>query len=116
MVASHKLYVYSLHLDANSEDIRIHQLTELLAWVQEPHVLVGDFNAVHRRHYNDEDWDKIQATRRKYHLERSRSDAMTMLLDTAGYVDPLEDRREVGDVMPPLLPPPLSLLLRQLST
>jgi len=88
------LRIYCTHLDVGSERKRIQQLDQLLEKIQSSdyaefgHLLVGDFNALCREDYDEDQWNKLVSIRAKNRWEPPKS-LLTKRLSELGYVDSL---------------------------
>ena len=68
----------------------------------DPHILVGDFNALARHDYGAKAWQDIADIRDRGGWEAPRSDLMEFVLSRAGYVDARES--SLGHERKPLAP------------
>eukprot|EP00768_Dysnectes_brevis_P001421 gnl/Dysnectes_brevis/1360_a1529_3600.p1 GENE.gnl/Dysnectes_brevis/1360_a1529_3600~~gnl/Dysnectes_brevis/1360_a1529_3600.p1 ORF type:complete len:377 (+),score=106.68 gnl/Dysnectes_brevis/1360_a1529_3600:52-1131(+) len=83
--------VICTHLDHVSEQIRHSQCQGLMQhamglMARYPVVLAGDFNALTRRDYSDEQWEDITATRSEAKWEAPHDD-VTRFIQSLGYAD-----------------------------
>eukprot|EP00667_Euglena_gracilis_P013833 EG_transcript_14286 len=101
--------VVGLHLDHLSEDLRFQQcqrIGDALAELNvgdEPHCLIGDFNALHRADYCPAGWRRLCEARDRYGLEEAHSTVMDALLAEGLYTDAAAACRAAG--APPRCPP-----------
>jgi endonuclease/exonuclease/phosphatase family metal-dependent hydrolase len=77
------------HLDHISEDVRLKQLDTVLRFCQEfrkPHILMGDFNALTREDYTDDEWQELVEERRcrRWELPEHK---VTSVMKESGYRD-----------------------------
>lgn len=101
------LVVVGTHLDHRREAVRLRQvqlLLDVLAVVDTPHMIAGDFNALRTSDYPPERLAAITARRRRSAHEPP-SDDVVRHLDAAGYVDAVR-LAHAADLQRPL---PLSL-------
>jgi len=65
--ASSKFKVYCTHLDVGSERIRLQQIEHFFGAIDlsEPHILMGDWNALCRTDYSDSEWSQLTELRKK---------------------------------------------------
>lgn len=98
----HLIHIYVTHLDHRDEQIRMCQLEKLMDVIKEesqalyrgcsfPHLIMGDFNALTRSDYTDEQWEAIRLVREKNEWESPTSELMSILTDKLGYHDIIGD-------------------------
>lgn len=83
--------VFVTHLDHRTEPQRMSEVNALLkitALVKTPHVILGDFNALRRSDYTDDEWNTIARVRKESNWEAPRVD-VTSTMEQSGYVDVL---------------------------
>ncbi|GIQ86374.1 PGAP2-interacting protein [Kipferlia bialata] len=89
---SGKVWVHCTHLDHVSEDARMVQIKEAVESMPSAHahdslpaVLVGDFNALLRTDYTDEQWAEIKRIRGQSKWEEPKGDVLTEILSQGWY-------------------------------
>jgi exonuclease III len=81
---------FSIHLDHRSEDTRLKQFQQALEYMAQegldksPHILMGDFNAIHHSHYPPTIWKSIISTRESNLWESPRNELIE-LIQSSGY-------------------------------
>ena len=118
------LDIYNTHLDHMTEENRLEEVHRLLETMegksgdQVPYIVVGDFNALRRQDYSEEEWDTIKEIRSRNSISAPCFEVVDVLSDKL--VDCFRVRQEsmeeptssvmardwVLDPGPPLLPAP----------
>ncbi len=82
------LTILGTHLDHVYEELRVHQIAELVSKldVGAPTVLIGDLNSLCRGDYTADRWEDVAAVRRENFWEEPRTDVLDTL-HAAGFVD-----------------------------
>jgi len=87
---THNVGICTTHLDDRQETWRQFQLNDLLNHTRNiPHLLVGDFNALKRDDYDDEELEKIQFSRSLNKLEPAKFDLIDSLTKKQEYQTPV---------------------------
>uniref|UniRef100_A0A6B2LFH2 Endonuclease/exonuclease/phosphatase domain-containing protein n=1 Tax=Arcella intermedia TaxID=1963864 RepID=A0A6B2LFH2_9EUKA len=89
--------VYCTHLDVGNESVRMQQLEQILTHIDQevPHVLLGDFNALSRADYTDQQWEAIVSERAKNRWEPAKTAVYDKLMGL-GYRDAFPGRDKVA--------------------
>jgi len=79
-IAEKSLHLYCTHLDDRLESTRVKQIQDLHSVVPStPHIILGDFNALRKDDYTDEQWKKISVQRENAAKEKPVTELMELI-------------------------------------
>ena len=104
---SFSLHLFNTHLDHQYEGVRLNQMNEIQQWIKEicpnePHIMVGDFNALNKADYTSEQWQTISTVRKENMWETPETTLLNRLIrgeetEESGwfsYTDALQSRSD----------------------